>query len=437
MTKSAQFTLTAVLLAVSFFPSLTRAEDITMLGGEMTSSFTDRNAIQLPAPNVTDDETKNVQLSGFAVFHSLADKDEGLGPKFNNEACGSCHVNNGKGRADFKKDFFGSTMVIKVSLKVLLSDGSPQNVPNVGEQLQDHKVSGKKLFNVKLSTEKIYKKYPDGTVYVLHKPDLSFQIPGKNQKKIAYSLRMTPLVIGPGLIEAISEETVLAFSDPKDSDGDGISGRPQYIYDAKTGLKTLGRFGFKASHPSVEQQSAAAAFNDIGLSNSIFSDESSSAELSDEDLNKITVYQQLAGVPAARDQSDPTVMEGKDLFVEVGCDSCHKMTILTGTHTFSELSNQTIHPFTDLLLHNMGSGLADKRKEFEASGSEWRTTPLWGLGFSKNLSNVKARFLHDGRAKTIEEAILWHGGEASNARKKFKKLKKSKRKALLSFLNSL
>ncbi|NDC39837.1 MAG: thiol oxidoreductase, partial [Proteobacteria bacterium] len=177
---------------------------------------------------------------------------------------------------------------------------------------------------------------------------------------------------------------------------------------------------------------------DIGLTSEYHPGVNGFEELSREALNRLTVYQQLPGVPVARDQGHPLVMQGKELFKQLNCSGCHRMSISTdATAAYPELSNQVIHPFTDLLLHDMGPGLADRRAEFNASGRHWRTTPLWGLGFSRTLSSVRQQYLHDGRARTIEEAILWHGGEAKAARENFKRLPRDARKALIRFLNSL
>ena len=229
----------------------------------------------------------------------------------------------------------------------------------------------------------------------------------------------------------------MALSDPDDSNGDGISGRPQYIPDRINGGLALGRFGFRASHPTVKQQSAAAAFGDMGVTNSIFTDETGSQELSEEDLDDLSLYQELAGVPIARDQSDPEVQRGAELFTSVGCADCHVTTFTTVNTVHPELNGQLIHPFTDLLLHDMGPELSDGRNEFSASGSEWRTTPLWGGGFFKSVSGVKQKLLHDGRARSIEEAILWHGGEGETSTNNFKNLPKADRDALLRFLDSI
>jgi CxxC motif-containing protein (DUF1111 family) len=249
---------------------------------------------------------------------------------------------------------------------------------------------------------------------------------------------MSPALIGLGLLEAIPSSAIFALSDANDADGDGVSGRINFVKNKVTGNYTLGRFGFKGTQPSVLQQTAAAFYHDMQVTNSLFFDKGASPEAPDEDLHALAVYLKLAGVPKAREQAAPSVAQGRAIFSEISCDSCHRVTFTTGaTHPDPELRNQTIHPFTDLLLHDMGDALADGWNEFSANGREWRTTPLWGLGFSARLARGKAVFLHDGRARSIEEAILWHGGEAYRSKKAFTDLPKSKREALLKFLDSL
>ncbi len=428
------------LLAIIIFclvPGILRAQDIYSLGGDLTSSLAGRAAIQVTAPNISSEELRIEQLAGFGVFHRFSSVAEGRGPRFNSDGCGSCHVDNGRGPVGFSSKSRNSTMVIKVSLAGRDSGGAPRNVPGVGEQLQDHEVGGGNLYRVKLRWKEVDGFYPDGTRYHLRRPNLDFSIPGVAGRRVRSSLRMTPIVIGPGLLEAVPEAAILAMSDPFDVNHDGISGKPQYVPDRRHDTFAVGRYGFKASHPTVEQQTAAAAAHDIGLTNVLFPAMGSAPELSEADLRLLVVYQMLAGVPYARAQEDPRVQAGKNLFQRIGCDGCHLMTMVTGGHEFVELRNQVIHPFTDLLLHDMGRGLADKRAEFSSSGSEWRTTPLWGLGYSRRISKVQARFLHDGRARTIEEAILWHGGEASASRREFIRLSKEQRQQLLAFLDSL
>jgi CxxC motif-containing protein (DUF1111 family) len=211
------------------------------------------------------------------------------------------------------------------------------------------------------------------------------------------------------------------------------------VKDLTTGQSAIGRFGFKATEPTVLQQSAAALFHDMQISNPLFFAKPNKFEASQEQLFSLAVYLRLAGVPKARNQAQEGVAAGKALFRQVGCDQCHSMTLTTGTHSDPELSNQTIHPFTDLLLHDMGDALADGWTEFSATGSEWRTTPLWGLGFANQVTAAGQRplYLHDGRARTIEEAILWHGGEAQQSQQAFRSLPAVQRQNLLDFLNSL
>jgi len=423
-------------------PGFVLAQDISRLGGDLTSDRPIDSALELPAPNIRSDEMFDFHLIGHGDFHRTfrGEKLNGkvvLGPNFNHDSCAGCHVKNGKGAIKFSKNSIGSPMLVKVSQRGLKSDGTPKDVKGVGEQLQDHTVGGKNRFNITLTWQLKSGRYPDGTRYTLRKPILDFDIPKVDMKKIVSSLRMTPTVIGVGLLEAVPAETIEAMSDPFDLDGDGISGRVNYVLDKETNTKAVGRFGFRATHPTVRQQSAAAFFFDMGLTSELFQSSKQQQEISTEVLDRTVFYLQAAGVTPARDQDNPDVIAGKQLFQQINCDSCHKMTLHTGDSEVQEVANQEFHPFTDLLLHDMGSGLADKRPEFSASGREWRTTPLWGLGISKVLAKHKPGFLHDGRARTIEEAILWHGGEAESIRNQFKALSKTQRQQLLRFLESL
>lgn len=241
-----------------------------------------------------------------------------------------------------------------------------------------------------------------------------------------------------GLLEAVPAETIEAMSDPNDLNGDGISGRASYVEDHTSNTTVVGRFGFRATHPTIKQQSAAAFFNDMGMTNEIFPTLNDPAmEVSQEAMAKVVFYLQAPGVIPARNQDNPNVIAGKALFQSLSCDACHKITLQAGPSSVAEVSNQVFHPFTDLLLHDMGGGLSDKRPEFSASGREWRTTPLWGLGLFRDLSQHRPGFLHDGRARSIEEAILWHGGEAKTSQRAFKKLSHTERDQLIQFLKSL
>ncbi len=441
---------------MSFFATgSTLAQDITNLGGALTSSLSpQRITVQLPSPNISSQELFDYHLTGFVEFHRSfqlvkLDGKSVLGPNFNHNSCGGCHTQNGKGRINFSSN--GSSLLIRVSKKKnggLNNDGSPVAVGKFGTQLQDHMLGKGSRFDIQLSYKQKTVKYPDGDSAKLRTPRLTFDLPGLSEtqeRRLLRSMLMSPPMIGLGLLEAVPVSTLEAMADPDDLDQDGISGRIQYVPSIETGQTEVGRFGFKATNPSVLEQNAGAFFADMGMTSSIHPDPKNPDrfEASDDILERITFYLQAAGVPAARDQDDPDVVAGKSIFQEVKCDSCHKMTLNTADSDVIEVANQEFHPFTDLLLHDMGNGLADRRPVFEATGKEWRTTPLWGLGLhfmsftDGGFNNFQRGLLHDGRARTIEEAILWHGGEAENSVIAFKSLPKSEREQLLRFLESL
>jgi CxxC motif-containing protein (DUF1111 family) len=259
---------------------------------------------------------------------------------------------------------------------------------------------------------------------------------------------MAPPIFGLGLLELISESMIKAMADPSDADGDGISGKPNYVYNSITQKTEVGRFGLKAGVSTIELQVAAAYNQDMGITNRIFPKESSfgqpqadthdyGVELPDSLLHAVAFYIKTLAVPARRDVANESVKRGEQLFTSLQCASCHRPTLQTEVDVrYPQLSNQRIHPFTDLLLHDMGEGLADNRPDFSADGREWRTAPLWGIGLFEK-TNGTPYYLHDGRARTMEEAIVWHDGEAAAAKKKFLQLSKSDRDDLIRFLKSL
>ena len=292
----------------------------------------------------------------------------------------------------------------------------------------------------------------DGTPYTLLQPEYSFSdlAFGPMHPEIMVSPRIAPSVFGMGLLEAIPEADILARSDPDDSDADGISGRANMVWSVRDGETRLGRFGWKANVPTVEQQIAGAFHGDIGITSPLFINENcptdqidcqsvpngGSPEIGQERLGKVVFYQQTLAVPAMRNADDPQVRQGAKLFLEAGCGACHTPSHTTGDHPVPAVSHQVIFPYTDLLLHDMGEGLADGRPDFLAGGQEWRTPPLWGIGLIENVNN-HTRLLHDGRARDIAEAILWHDGEGLAAREEFRKMSREQREALLRFLESL
>ena len=247
---------------------------------------------------------------------------------------------------------------------------------------------------------------------------------------------MPPPVIGLGLLEAISDETLLSMTDPNDEDGDGISGRVNMVWDRVTATTKIGRFGLKASQPNLEQQSAAAYDGDMGVSNPLFPGDDEETDIDQDTLDLATFYVQSLAVPNRLETDDQDVRKGEQFFYGIGCNQCHVATLETGQTDIEEVSNQKIQAFTDLLLHDMGEGLADNRPDFQANGREWRTTPLWGIGLTQRVLGVQ-NFLHDGRARTLEEAILWHGGEAEEVKNDFMNLSEKEREQLIDFLNTL
>jgi CxxC motif-containing protein (DUF1111 family) len=263
------------------------------------------------------------------------------------------------------------------------------------------------------------------------------------------SPRIAPAVFGVGLLEAVPEEVIVAAADPDDVDGDGVSGRPNRIVDSDGDI-SLGRFGWKANVASVEQQTAGAFLGDVGITSSIHPTQDCTAaevacrdaisggepELDDHKLGRVVFYTRTLAVPARRDVTVPDVVAGEAVFSSIGCASCHTPELQTGDTDIVALRGQTIRPYTDLLLHDLGPGLADGRPDGLATGTEWRTPPLWGIGLVETV-NGHTRFLHDGRARNLTEAVLWHGGEADGAQQRFRSLSASERAALIAFLESL
>ncbi|MEO8766707.1 MAG: di-heme oxidoredictase family protein [Ginsengibacter sp.] len=373
----------------------------------------------------------------------------GLGPVFNNVSCISCHHNDGKGTPTFGS--VNSSMLMRLSLKDIEdAHGGPVAVPGFGLQLQDVSTFGIPA-EAKVSiayTESAYT-FADGETVHLRMPAYTIQNAYASlPADYLFSPRMAPSVFGIGLLANIPESTILSFADENDKDHDGISGKPNYVWNPHTGTMQLGRFGLKANTSEIKVQVASAYQQDMGVTNSIFPNESSygqiqsdglddDPELPDSILNAVAFYVRTLAVPARRNVADAGVKQGEKIFTQINCTGCHKPTIYTGVDvTAPTLSNQRIHPYTDLLLHDMGDGLADNRPDFAATGSEWRTPPLWGVGLLQRTNGIPY-YLHDGRARTFEEAILWHGGEAAQAKQKFTELSTADRKSLMQFLKSL
>lgn len=372
----------------------------------------------------------------------------GLGPVFNNVSCISCHHNDGKGSPT--AGLRNSSMLFRISIPGQNEHGGPMPVPGFGTQLQDMALLGTKPeAKVNISYEDFTVAYNDGERVQMRRPVYSITDPYTTYTGTAFSPRMAPPVFGVGLLEMIPETTLLSFVDEGDRDGDGISGKANYVFNPVSGRREIGRLGFKSNTADVLHQTASAYHQDMGITSYLFPVEStygqpqfdprrdSAIELPDSTVKAVAFYLRSLAVPARRDVADPTVLRGQQVFNQLNCSGCHKPAMRTGVnYTMPFLSNQRIQPFTDLLLHDMGPDLADGFTDNYATGSEWRTMPLWGIGLFER-TNGTAFYLHDGRARSIEEAILWHGGEAERAKEAFRKLSKTDRSALLRFVKSL
>jgi CxxC motif-containing protein (DUF1111 family) len=360
---------------------------------------------------------------GNPVFNEQAKK---LGPKYVTTSCERCHKGNGGGRTLAGTFDENSSLAFK-----LYGDAA------MGNQLQLSEGSARFVSSATSSVT-----LSDGSVVQLSRP--SFEVKSASGATPRYSARVARRLVGLGLLEALSEETLLAQADPDDCDGDGISGRASLIADPESGALRVGRFGWRAEKVSVEHQVADALDADLGVTSRIVPGAQGAIELNDQDLARLTTYMRLLGVPAQRDVDDAQVKQGESVFRSVGCASCHLPALTTGdTHPNVELRAQQIRPFTDLLLHDLGADLRDDSGEGgdgsgtkAASASEWRTAPLWGIGLARTVQGYVA-LLHDGRAQSVLEAVLWHAGEAGAVRERFIKLNKEEREALLRFVESL
>lgn len=376
---------------------------------------------------------------------------DGLGPLFNARSCSSCHSLDGRGTPPQFTGDEGKGLLLRLGINGTDEHGGPLGDPIYGGQLQDGAIQGINAEGkLNITYYEMEGQYADGTTYRLRKPIYSItELQYGNLAATQISPRIATQMPGIGLLEAVPATTILAMVDEGDANGDGISGKANMVWDAKSQQTMLGRFGWKANQPTVYQQTCGAFLGDLGITTSLFPAENYGAipngqnlpnggapEIPEDDLEKVVLYSSVLAVPARRNWDDKNVLEGKQLFTNLGCDKCHTPKLQTGTHPIAALSNQTIRPYTDLLLHDMGPGLADNYKDYLANGNEWRTQPLWGLGLI-GVVNGHTNLLHDGRARNVEEAILWHAGEAEQSKNSFKQLSKTEREKLLAFLNSL
>jgi len=492
---------------------------VSKLGGDATAvdASASGHGFSTPMPNLTNEELDK-HLTGDAHFETAfttAPNNEhpeldGLGPVFNNQDCNSCHQRDGRSSTITLAQ--GQERVLLgpeagIFLRMSIDDGQCSNpslennycknvgVDGFGTQLfhrgvlkarddwQENPFIGQA--DVYLAYEYSTVSYADGSSVELKKPVFTIEQPydvtvenrldsAILQADVRYSPRNGMPVFGLGLLELISEADILALADEHDADGDGISGRPNWVFDPVKAENddpipvSLGRFGWKASTPSVRVQSLGALRGDMGITNPLFPDESIAntalhesylartgfvdtgideqgyTEASQEFSDDVVFYAETLAVPARRKIDDESVIAGAQIFTQVNCTGCHQPDFSTATGELllgglaapEALKDQHIYPFTDMLLHDLGEELADNRRDFTASGREWKTRPLWGIGLTKTV-NPAAGFLHDGRAATIEEAILWHGGEAEQSKNDYMALAQAERQSLIAFVMSL
>jgi len=493
-----------------------------LAGGEATVFVDNENAFGTRPRMIKE----NFKQDGFftAGDHLFRTKHTDIGPLLNNPVCQNCHISDGRGKLPSSPEQPMLTMLLKLADETGIADPiyGDQLQPfavqsfdggdiNLGLAVYDGSLNGNELVGEAtpyIQYEIISGVYPDGNTFELRSPiyrikNLSF---GDFTDNIRFSPRLAPGIFGVGLLEAIPQENIIALVDGDDHDNDGISGRASMVTDAINGEQTLGRFAYKAQNPSVLQQVAGAYQGDMGITTSVFNEEpcteqqlscdfiaeqeikvAAATDVSDKELALVEFYNRVLGVPARRgydennEQWEDNITTGRKLFFESNCIGCHTPRHVTGeaagsvlgeltllslepnAQPIALLSEQTIFPYTDLLLHDMGGacavtretidgqmcsggaqceyvqrcqGLADDLIQGNASGTEWKTPPLWGIGLVQTV-NPQATFLHDGRARTIEEAILWHDGEASNSKNNFMQLSLTERQQLLSFVESL
>jgi len=452
-------------------PRFTKAEPgEARSGGATTVRKTDQNAFSLPSANLPPSRRVDFSVgnsffrSPWVIAPSTTTARDGLGPLFNTNACQNCHIKDGRGHPPAPDAANAVSMLVRLSIpdspayaKVIEQLGVVPE-PVYGGQFQDMAVPGvTPEGKVRVEYTPVPIRFKDGTEVELRKPVLQFTQLGYGpmHPDTRFSARVAPPMIGLGLLEAIPEEAILANAAAQAKENNGINGRPNQVWDDALHKTVMGRFGWKAGQPNLNQQNVHAFSGDMGLTTRLrpFDDctdaqtackqapngngPDGEPEVSDNILRLVLFYTRNLAVPARRGVNDEQVLAGKNLFFQAGCQSCHTPKYTTAAKAAEpELANQVIRPYSDLLLHDMGDGLADNRTEFQASGRDWRTPPLWGIGLTQAVSG-HTQFLHDGRARNLLEAVLWHGGEAQQAQQQVLSFNAEQRAALLAFLNSL
>lgn len=387
-----------------------------------------------------------------------------LGPLYVNNSCIECHMLDGRGEAPSSAAQALEDYVVRVSVPGEPGE-APQPHPLYGVQLDTQAVPGATPEGrASIEWETVTGTFDDGTPFELRRPRVQLtelvygpigtNVPGESaavtaggpyQGEAEVSVRVAPMLIGLGLLEAVDEAEIMSWADEHDADEDGISGRANMVTDLESGERVVGRFGWKAGQPDLRQQAASAFAHDMGMTSHLIGD--GPVEVDAAMLDEMVSYLRGLAVPPRENYLDPLAQEGKMLFDAAGCVSCHRPVMRTASDAeFAPYRDLVIQPFTDMLLHDMGEDLADDRPEYGASGREWRTPPLWAIGyvghvlgtptdpFDPNGNPAEPNYLHDGRARSLMEAILWHGGEAENARNAVLAMSASEREALIEYV---
>lgn len=455
-------------------------------GGETTVFATGKNAFSFPAANLSDAERTRFVIGNSFFKRNWVEAPasttarDGLGPHFIARSCAGCHTLDGRGEPPQIRNRLNSAQPVHLLMRLSIP-GTPDPragvvpEPVYGDQFNNAAVQGVKPEGEVLIRETpVHGRFADGTRYTLRKPSYSFRKLGYGpmHPQVMVSPRIAPQMIGMGLLEAIPEAGILANATAQAALPGAIKGMPNQVWDGVAGRTMVGRFGWKANVATVAHQTAGAFLGDIGITSPVFSHEmctpaqkdclaapsggkklaaagtpaqgaqgKPATEIDEQTLAAVTFYSATVAPPARRNLRDPQVLSGQKLFAQAQCAVCHRPSYVTADGPFPRLSSkalsgQTIYPYTDLLLHDMGEGLADGRPDFLANGRQWKTPPLWGIGLIKEV-NGHTRLLHDGRADGVLEAILWHGGEAEASKQQVLTMNKAERRALVKFVESL
>jgi len=459
----------AGLMAVCAVAAVEELAPAVLSAGDFTLARFDEQPFEQPAAVLDYRQVQRFMRGrhhfnqNWVQFPSLGG-DWGLGPTFITDRCTGCHVKGGRGDVPKGPDEAPVGLLIRLSVPGEGAGGAPKPHPIYGDQIQNQGLMGQgrdatflgervpQEADVFVEWEMRTVALDDGETIELRKPKLRWAKLwfGPLGEDTMISLRLAQPLFGLGLLEAVSEETILALA--RRQQAQGLNGRPNYVRDDIGKRTALGRFGWKANQPSIKQQIAAAFAGDLGVTSSLYPEMNcpgpqvdcaaqppgNQPELIDNDWEELEFWTQALAVPARRNVDQPQFKRGERLFEDAKCALCHVPELKTGSKfpKLPQLADQTFRAYTDLLLHDMGEELADGRPDFRAGPRDWRTQPLWGLGLSRQASGSSV-MLHDGRARNVVEAILWHGGEAAASRDAFKRMPKADREALLKFVDSI